>query len=136
MSTSKSIYKLINSVYEAWNNKHCIASVLCNITKASNEVLLSKLEHYGVMGIILNWFRSYWSDRRQGVSLDCAATHCFQTDWESAKCGVPQGCILGPMLFNLYNLPKIMDKRLCTVLYADDTNITVTSTNCNDLQKK
>jgi HD superfamily phosphohydrolase YqeK len=74
VSTGDTICKLINSVYEARNNKYYIACILYDITKAfdcvSHEVLLSKLEHYVVMEIVLNWFRSYINDRRQTVSLE------------------------------------------------------------------
>jgi len=104
----------------------------------SHEVLVSRLEHYGVIGIILNQFRFYLNDRRQRVYLEYSATHYFQSDWESIKCGVPQGSVLDPTLFNIHinDLTKIMDKFSHTVLYADDTNIIVASTNYNDLQKK
>ena len=97
VSTNNAIYKLINSVYEAWNNKQYITCIFCDINKAfdcvSHAVLLSKLEHYRMIGIIFNWFRSYLKDRRQKVYLEYSATHCFQSDWGSKKCGVPQGSI-------------------------------------------
>jgi hypothetical protein len=95
-----------NPVYEAWNNKHYNACIFCDIAtalnSASHEVPLSKLEHYSVMGIVLNWFRSYLHDRRQSVSLKCTATHCFQSGCESIKRGVPRGSDLDPILFNTY----------------------------------
>ena len=82
--------------------------VFCDETTAfdcvSHEVLLCELELHRVTGIVLNWFRSYLHDRRQRVSLDCTATHCFQSDWESIKCGVRRGSILDPTLFNIYVL--------------------------------
>ena len=94
MSTNNAIYKLINSVYEAWNNKHYIVCIFYDINKEfgcmSHEVLSSKLEQYRMTGIILNWFRSYLNDRWQRVFLECTATHSFQSDWELMKCGVPQ----------------------------------------------
>ena len=95
-----------NSVCEAWNNKHYIVFILCDKTTTfecvSHEVLLSKLELHRVTGIVLYWFRSYWHDRRQRVSLDCTATDCFQSEWESIHRGVPRGSVLDPVLFNMY----------------------------------
>ena len=73
MSTNNAIYKLINSVYEAWNNKHYIVCIFYDINKEfgcmSHEVLSSKLEQYRMTGIILNWFRSYLNDRLQSNPL-------------------------------------------------------------------
>lgn len=100
ISTNNDIYKLINSVCEGWTNKHYIVCIVCDITKAfdcvCHEVLLSKLVHYRVMGIILSWFRSYLNDRRQRVHLEYTATHYFESEWESMNCGVPLGSNLGP----------------------------------------
>jgi len=103
----------------------------------SHEVLLSKLEDYGVMGIVLNCFRSYINDKRQRVSLECTATHSFQSDWESMKYRY-QRFHLGPNAVKymyINNLYKIMDKLSHTLLYADVINIIVTATTYNDLQK-
>ena len=100
LSTSNAIYKLINSVYEAWNNKHYLACIFCDIAKAfdcaSHEVLLSKLEHYGVMGIVLNWLRSYLNGKRQRVFLEYTGTHFFQSAWELTICGDTPSIHPGP----------------------------------------
>jgi len=72
------------------------------LNSVSDEVLFSKLEIHRVTGIVLNWFRSYLHDRRQRVTLDCTATRCFQSDWESIKREVPQRSVQGPVLFNTY----------------------------------
>jgi len=87
--------------------------------------MLSKLVHYRVMGIIFNWFRSYLNDRRQRVYLEYTATHYFESEWESMKCGVPLGSNLGSMLFDIYinNHTRIMDKLSHIILYANYSNI-------------
>jgi hypothetical protein len=112
VSTNDDIYKLINSVYEAWNSKLYMACIFCDMT--------------------------IWNTRRQRVSLEYRATHCYKSDCESMKCIVPQGSVLDPVLFKMYinELQKIMGKLSHTILYADDTNIIVQPTNYYDLQKK
>jgi len=96
----------------------------------SHEVLLSELELHRVTGIVLNWFRSYLHDRRQRVSLDCNATHSFvrlgvNKAWSSSRFDPGPNAV---QYTCINNLPKIMNKLSHTILYADDTNITVKST--------
>ena len=76
---------------------------------------------YGIRGGELEWFRNYMSCRKQRVCLDGS-----RSDWTEVKKGVPQGSILGPLLFLLYvnDLPRTIQNS--TVMqYADDTTMTV-----------
>ena len=77
------------------------------------------MEHYGVRGCALEWFRSYLSDRKQYVSVNGS-----NSNLELVSCGVPQGSVLGPLLFLIYvnDLPNA-SKKLSFYLFADDTNI-------------
>ena len=81
--------------------------------------VISKLEHYGVRGTALRWFKSYLSNRQQYVEFNGISSESCEI-----KCGVSQGSLLGPLLFLLYindlcNVSKVVD----FILSADDTNI-------------
>ena len=97
----------------------------------NHTILLKKLEHYGIRGVPLQWFESYLSDRKQFVSVNG-----HSSDELEMKHGVPQGSVLGPLLFLLYinDLPSI-SKKLTFYLFADDTNIYFESSDLLHLQK-
>ena len=89
------------------------------------------MEHYGVKGIALDWFTSYLSDRKQYLSVNG-----YTSDYLNIPCGVPQGSVLGPLLFLIYinDLPKVF-KLLSFYLFVDDTNIYFKSDDLTHLQK-
>ena len=96
-----------------------------------HQILLNKLYHYGIRGIAFNWFSSYLSDRQQYVQYNGvnSSRRCI-------KCGVPQGSVLGPLLFLVYindmcNVSKILD----LIRFADDTNVFFSHKNVDVIQK-
>ena len=103
----------------------------CGIFLVNHEVLLNKLEHYGIRGIALTWFRSYLSNREQYVSVNG-----YNSKNLNVTCGVPQGSVLGPLLFLIYinDIPNTSSK-FAFYLFADDTSIYFESGNLEQLQR-
>ena len=94
-----------------------------------HEILLGKLNAYGISGVAGNWFRSYLSERQQ---MCCVNGHSSNSHF--LRCGVPQGTILGPLLFLIYinDLPNCLVHSRARV-FADDTNLTYASNNIYDI---
>ena len=91
--------------------------------------MIVKLENYGTEGINLLWFKSYLENRKRFIQYDIS-----DTSYKSIICGVPQGSILGLLLFVIYindfhEASNILD----SIMFADDTNIFYCHQNINDL---
>ena len=143
-STTTAAYSLINTILEGLNNKQYILGIFCDLTKAfdlvNHEMLLIKLEHYGIRGIALQLIRSYLQDRKQSVEITQMVngnSSRHNSKYRNVSQGVPQGSILGPLLFLLYinDLPNnIPDAEL--ILYADDTSAIIKDKCMTTFQEK
>lgn len=122
-STVKALLSLICSIVDGLDEGLPTHAVLCDLTKAFDcvniDLLLIKLHHYGIRGNVLKLLESYLTNRFQFVSFKGA-----DSDLQQISCGVPQGSVLGPLLFLVYvnDLPPSLDKVDC-ILFADDTTI-------------
>ena len=128
-SIDHALVSLTETIRHSLDNKRFGCGIFIDIQKAfdtvNHQILLSKMEHYGVRGYALDWFESYLSEREQHVSITGSSSSLL-----IISCGIPQGSVLGPLLFLLYinNLPNV-SKRLKFFLFADDTNIYYESEN-------
>ena len=122
-SCETALLLMINKFLEAINNSQIIGMVMVDFRKAFDLVdhilLLKKLRHYKLSAEAVNWFSSYLLNRKQKVVINNT-----ESATENIVCGVPQGSILGPLLFLLFinDLP-LYTNNVSTDLYADDTTL-------------
>ena len=112
-STDHAISQLVSEILHSFDDNKFTLGVFIDLSKAfdtvNHQILIRKLEHYGIMGINQKWFTDYLTNRKQFISYDNKTT-----EMEEITCGVPQGSILGPLLFlvyidDLHNSSKILD---------------------------
>ena len=122
-STDHALVSLTESIKSSLDNNGVGCGIFIDLQKAfhnvNHDILLKKLEHYGIRGTALSWFKSYLSDRDQFVSVNGISSLT-----SAITCGVQQGSALGPLFFLIYinDLPN-SSKILIFVSFADDTNI-------------
>ena len=112
---------MLEIIQKALDDGQIACGIFIDFEKAfdtvSHDILLEKLDHYGIRGISNDWFRSYLSDRSQFISING-----FNSDYKTIKYGVSQGSVLGPLLFLIFiNDLNTAIKHSETFHFADDT---------------
>ena len=132
-STQQAIITLIDRISKSLDKGDIAIIILLDLKKGfdtvDHRIRLRKLYAYGIRGTLLKWFESYLTGRTQYVAFKGT-----NSDTHYVKCGVPQGSILGPLLFILYmNDICSVSKLLFTLLYADDICVLLSGKDLNDL---
>ena len=132
-STQQAIITLVDKIAKSQDIGDIVITLLIDLKKAfdtiDHRILLRKLYSYGIRGSMLKWMESYLTDRSQYVVFDGKVS-----ETRSIECGVPQGSILGPLLFiisvnDICNVSPMLFK----ILYADDTCVLISGNHLNDL---
>ena len=100
-STEHAIIQLVDQINSDLEKDQYTLGVFIDFSKdfdtVDHEILIAKLENYRIIGINLLWFKSYLENRKQFIQYDISST-----SYKNIICGVPQGSVLGPLLFLTY----------------------------------
>ena len=135
-STTHTLINITEKIRSALDDGKVTCGIFIDLQKAfdtvNHEILLKKMEYYGFRGKINGWLRSYLCERKQKVTING-----FESVNRVVNHGVPQGSVLGPILFLLYiNDLHTCIKHSTTYHFADDTNLLNISPNYKTLQKE
>jgi hypothetical protein len=131
-STLHPMLKFTNFISNALNKKEHAIAIFCDLRKAfdcvDHKILLKKLKKIGISGTALSWFTDYLQNRKQFVVINGKTSSLC-----NIRIGVPQGSILGPLLFLLYinDLPDC--SLLLSIMFADDTTTCASGPDINTL---
>ena len=133
-STDHAIIHLVEQIYKNFEENKYTLGVFIDLAKAfdtvDHKILLRKMEIYGIGGTTLKWFENYLTNRKQYIQI----SNIKKTDLKDVVCGVPQGSILGPLLFLIYvNDLQYASNLLDPIMFADDTNLFYTEENIKTL---
>ena len=135
-STETTLHDFTNKCFQAMENGEVTGSVFIDLSKAfdcvDHEILVDKLKRLNMSPSVISWFESYLSGRSQSVKLDDKISKDLPLN-----VGVPQGSILGPLLFIIYtsDLPSCIPPNCNLFMYADDSTLTCSSSSINEVER-
>ena len=142
-ATANAIVDFSHEIYNAFDKRLLVKGIFYDMSKAfdlvDHEILLNKLDTYGIRGTTLNLIKSYLSNRKQLVEI-CHSNgreiKGFRSNQTNVNCGVPQGSILGPLLFILFiNDLKYYVSSGLVLNFADDVSILIQAENMYELER-
>jgi hypothetical protein len=139
MSTENAAFELTECISKSLNQKMHVGGIFCDLANAFDcvihEMLLTKLRYYGIEGTPAGWFKSYLTDGKQKIEIISPYTaQSIYSNWGTIEHGVPQGFILGPLLFIIYinDLPPTINTFSVPIIFADDTSVIISSKHLDD----
>ena len=132
-STSSALLNITEDWVKSIDDGEYIGLVMLDLRKAfdtvNHNIIIDKLPNFGMNDHVIKWFRSYLNDRSHITGVNGSMSND-----QKSLCGIPQGSILGPLLFILYvnELPKYVNN-VKVSMYADDTAIYYSSKDVNDI---
>ena len=135
LSTTHALLSITEEIRKLLDKKLFACGVFVDLEKAfdtvNHQILISKLDHYGIRGIANTWLKSYLYNRHQCVKYEDVISERMPIN-----CGVPQGSILGPLLFLLYINDRNKALTFSTTYhFADDTNLLCSGKSMKHLRK-
>ena len=135
-STSHALINITENIRNALDDGNIGCGVFVDLQKAFDivdyQILLAKLNQYGIHGVSNDWLKSYLSNRNQYVFING-----YESGLAAINCGFPQGSVLGPLLFLLYINDLNQAIKFCKVHhFADDTNPLCLSNSIKKLNKQ